>query len=146
MMKVIDEERSTLYPRLYWIGRRLTGSFNDQAQDLGVAALASGLPFENPTTFSINLFNRPIPEDLTYLWQTGPATIEDYATKAGFAAGGRASHANYLATTNNGVYPFPRGSYMTCAKYTEEDLQRTEDAFGISLRILKENGLVGALR
>jgi len=146
MMKVIDEERSTLYPRLHWIGRRLTGSFNEQAEDLGVSALASGLPFENPTTFSIHLFNRPIPEDLTYLWQTGPRTLEDYATKAEYSAGGKASYANYLATTNNGVYPFPRGSYTTCAKYTEEDLQKTEAAFGTSLKILKENKLVGLIK
>jgi glutamate-1-semialdehyde 2,1-aminomutase len=146
MMKTIDQESSTLYPRLYWIGRRLVGSFNEQAEELGVTALASGLPFENPTTFSINLLNRPIPEDKTYLWQTGPTTLEDYGTKAGFTAGSQASHASYMVMANNGVYPFPRGSFMMCSKYSEEDLQKTEAAFSICLKTLKENRLVGSTK
>jgi len=146
MMKIVHEKRDTLYPHLYKIGNRLTGSFNDQAEELGVAALASGLPFENPTTFSIHLFNRPIPPEKMYLWQTGPATFEDYATRAGFAAGGQASYANYLALMNNEINPFPRGSFLTCTKYTEEDLQKTETAFSTTLRVLKENKLVGLVK
>jgi len=146
MMKIIGKEGDTLYPQLYRIGKRLTGSFNDQAEELGVAALAVGLPFENPTTFSIHLFNRPIPPEKMYLWQTGPATFEDYVTEAGFAASGQALYANYLATTNSGIYPFPRGSFLTCTKYTEEDLQKTEAAFGTALRVLKENKLVGLVK
>jgi glutamate-1-semialdehyde 2,1-aminomutase len=146
MMKALDEEQATVYPRLRWIGRRLTGSFNDQAHDLGITALATGLPFENPTQFSVHLLNRPIPEDLTYLWQTGPTELKNFATKASFCAGSRASHVNYLVTANSGVYPFPRGSYNTCARYTEEDLVKTEAAFGDSLRALRENGLIGSLK
>ena len=142
-MKIIDEERDTLYPHLYKIGNRLTRSFNDQAEELGVASLAAGLPFENPTKFSIYLFNRPIPLEKIYLWQTGPATFEDYGIKAGFAASSQAFYASYLAMMNSGINPFPRGSFITCTKFNEEDLQKTETAFGITLRVLKENKLVG---
>lgn len=146
MMKIISAERDTIYPRLYEIGKRLTKSFNDQAEDLGVAALASGLPFENPTLFKIDLFNQPVSPDKMYLWQTGPAKFEDYVTKQGFMAS-QAGYAHHLALTNNGVHAMRSGlSFFTCTKYTEEDLQKTEAAFGASLRVLKENKLVGLVK
>ena len=37
-------------------------------------------------------------------------------------------------------------SFILCAKYTEEDLQKTEDAFSTTLRALKENNLVGLVK
>jgi len=146
VMKIIEAERGSIYPRLYRIGQRLTRSFNKQAEDLGMAALAAGLPPENPTAFSVNLFNRPVPAEKEYLWQSGPATFKDYATKASFAAGGQASYANYLAMMNSGVNAFHGRSFITCTKYTEEGLQKTEAAFDTALRALKENKLVGVVK
>jgi len=146
MMKIILAERDTIYPLLYNIGKRLTKSFNDQAEDLGVAALAGGLPYENPTIFTLNFFNRPIPPDKMYLWQTGPASFEDYVTKNRFMAGGQANYANYLVLTNNGVHSMRGTSFYTCTKHTEEELQNTEVAFSATLRALKENHLVGLVK
>lgn len=143
MMKIILKERDTIYPRLYNIGKRLTKSFNEQAEDIGVAALAAGLPYENPTIFRLNFLNRPVLADKIYLWQTGPATFEDYVTKAGFMASSQANYANYLVLTNNGIHSMRGTSFFTCTKYTEEDLQKTEAAFGETLKVLKENNLIG---
>ena len=143
MMKIIDEERDRIYPCMYKIGQRLTDTFKDQANDLGLAAHAHGLPIENPTIFSLDLFNRPIPSDKAYLWQTGPATFEDYATKSSFSAGAKANYATYLTMINKGIIAFSGSTFMLCTKYTEEDLQKTEDAFDRTLRVLKENKLVG---
>ena len=145
MMKIIDEERDTLYSRLYQIGRRLRDSFNEQAENLGLATLALGLPIDNPTNLRIRLFNRFIPSDKMYLWTTGPATFEDYVTKAGFAARGQAGYATYLAMIDSGIFSYRGLGGNLCTKYTEEDLQRTEAAFGTTLRVLKENNLVGLL-
>jgi len=143
MMKIIEEERGSIYPKLYSIGRRLTKSFNEKAEDLGVAALASGLPPENPTVFAIHPFKEAIPPGKMYLWKEGPSTLDDYKAKAAFSAGAQATHVNYLATVKSGVYPFPRGFYVLCTKYSEEDLEKTEAAFDSSLRALKKNGVVG---
>jgi len=143
MMQIIDAERDTLYPRLYQIGRRLRDSFNKQAEDCGVAALAFGLPIENPTNLSLNLFHRPIPADKRYLWTTGPTTLDEYVTKAGFAAGGQANYAMYLTMMNSGVFSYRGRGGSLCTKYTEDDLQKTETAFETTLRVLKENKLVG---
>jgi len=82
MMKIIKAERDTLYPRLYDIGNRITKSFNERAEDLGVSALASGLPPDNPTTIAFNLFNRPVSPEHLYLWQDGPSKLEEYSLKA----------------------------------------------------------------
>jgi len=142
MMKIIDSERDTIYPRLYNIGKRLTKSFGEQVEDLGVTALAAGLPFENPTIFSIYFLKKPVPSEKMYLWQTGPTTLEDYETKSGFVVDGQARYANYLAMMNSGVNAFSGSQFVTCTEYTEEDLQKTEAAFGISLKILKENELI----
>ncbi len=143
MMKIIEKEQKSLYSRLYGIGRRLTNSFNDQAEDLGVSAQAVGLPIDNPTTFSVNLFNRPVPLEMDYLWKSGPATFEDYDSKASFNAGSQASYAFYLSMMNSGVNAFHGRSFITCTKYSEEDLKITEAAFGTALKVLKENKLVG---
>ena len=143
VMKIIETENKSLYSRLYSIGRRLTKSFNDQAEDLGVSARAVGLPIDNPTTFSVNLFNRPVPPEMDYLWKSGPATFEDYESKASFNAGSQAGYAFYLSMMNSGVNAFHGRSFITCTKYSEEDLERTETAFSVALKVLKENELVG---
>lgn len=143
VMKIIETENKSLYSKLYAIGRRLTESFNDQAEDLGVSAQAVGLPIENPTTFSVNLFNRPVPPEMEYLWESGPTTFEDYDTKAGFNAGSQAGYVFYLSMMNSGINAFHGRSFITCTKYSEEDLKRTETAFGTALKVLKENKLVG---
>jgi len=143
VMKIIETENKSLYSRLYAIGRRLTKSFNDQAEDLGVSARAVGLPIENPTTFSVNLFNRPVPPEREYLWESGPSTFEDYDTKTSFNAGIQAGYAFYLSMMNSGINAFHGRSFITCTKYSEEDLKRTETAFGTALKVLKENKLVG---
>jgi glutamate-1-semialdehyde 2,1-aminomutase len=145
-MKIILAERDEIYPRLYRIGKQLVKSFNDQAEDLGVAALATGLPTENPTILDIHLFNRPIPAEKMYLWQTGPTTFDDYVTKAGYAASSQALYATHLAMTNNGVNSFRGTHFFTCVKYLPEDLQTTEAAFGHALRALKENALVPSVK
>jgi glutamate-1-semialdehyde 2,1-aminomutase len=143
MLRAIDAERDRIYKRLYDTGRRLTKTFNEMAEDRGLAALAYGLPVDDPTTISINLFNRPVPPDKEYLWRTGPASFEDYATKSGFNAKRQANHATYLSMTNNGVYSYSGRGGSLCTKYTEEDLEITERAFDATLGVLKENDLVG---
>lgn len=143
MMKIIIAERNTIYPRLYAIGKRLTKSFNDQAADLGVTALSVGLPPQNPTMFTLNFLKSSLPSDKMYLWETGPTSFEDYATKEEFGAGEQANYANYLALTKGGVHSMRGLSFFACTKHTEEDLQKTEAAFGETLKVLKENELVG---
>ncbi len=146
MMKIIDEERDQIYPTMYKIGQRMTKTFNDQVEDLGLTAHAHGLPIENPTMFSLNLFNRKIPPDMAHLWQKGPATFEDCATKSSFAAGAKANYATYLTMINSGIIAFSGRTFMLCTKYTEEDMKKTEEAFGRTLRALKENKLVGQVK
>jgi len=145
-MKIIDAERESIYPYLYSSGRRLIKSFNEQAEDLGLAAYAFGLPIEDPTMFFLNLFNRPVPSDKIYLWQTGPTKFEDYITKKGFAADGQANYANYLSMINSGIFSYSGRDGFPCTKHTKEDFQKTEDAFGKSLRMLKENKLIGLVK
>ena len=142
-MKIIAAERDKIYPKIYGTGKRLTKSFNEQAEDLGLAALAYGLPVDNPTTLSINLFNRPIPSEKMYLWKTGPGTYEEYNVKNSFSATGQANYATYLSMINSGIFSYSGRGGTICTKYTEEDLQRTEEAFTVTLKTLKENGLVG---
>jgi len=143
MLKAIYADRERIYIRLYDTGRRLAKAFNEMAGDLGVAALAYGVPVDDPTTISINLFNRQVPAEKEYLWRTGPASFEDYAIKSGFYAGGRTNYATYLSMTNNGIFSYSGRGGSLCTKYTKEDLERTEQAFDATLRALKENNLIG---
>jgi len=142
-MKIIAAERDRIYPKVYAMGKRLNKSFNEQAEDLGLAALAYGLPVDNPMTVSINLFSRPVPPEKMYLWQTGPGTFEEYTVKNSFSAAGLANYATYLSMINSGVFSYSGRGGSLCTKYTEEDLQRTEEAFATTLQMLKENELVG---
>ncbi len=146
MMKILLQERDTIYPRLYEIGKRLTNSFNQQAKSLGVTALASGYPYEAPTLFNIHFFKEPLRSEHQYLWQTGPTSFEDYRLKSQYSTNRLASYVNYLVMANSGIHPFASTSFFTCAAYTEEDLQKTEMAFGNSLQVLKENKLIGRLQ
>lgn len=143
LMRIILAECDEIYPCLYNIGKRLTKNFNDQARDLGVSALAVGLPYDNPTLFTFNFFNRPVPSDKMYLWQTGPTSLEDYVTRTEFMADSRANYANYLAMTNNGVHSIRGTLFFTCTKYTDEELETTELAFRRTLEALRDNNLTG---
>jgi len=145
MMKIIEKERDTIYPRLYKIGRRLTKSFEEMAEDMGITAIAAGLPHDNPTTIEINLLNKAPPPEKKYIWYEGPKNFEDYKIKSSLTAGAQTTYVNYLATANSGVYPFPRGWYVLCTKYSEEDLEKTESAFEHNLKSLKENDVIGKL-
>jgi glutamate-1-semialdehyde 2,1-aminomutase len=145
MLKAIKTGSEKIYPRLYEIGRRLTKSFNEIADDLGVSALAYGLPIDNPTNISLNLFNRSIPSDKEYLWHKGPASFDDYIIKSKFYANERANYATYLSMINNGIFSYSGRSGSLCTKYTDDDLLETEQAYDITLRMLKENKLIGTL-
>ncbi len=145
MLKILDQEREKIYPRLYEIGRRLTKSINDQAEEMGIAALASGLPIDNPTNYRLSLFNRPIPDDKKHLWKSGPSTFEDIKLKTGFAADSQANQAAYYVTINNGVFTYGGTGGNTCATYTDEDLEKTEAAFVEVLKVVKENKIVGLI-
>lgn len=142
LMTVIEEEGDSIYSRLTDVNARLIESFNEQAEDLGVAAHAYGLPVEDPTRISLNFFDRPVPSDDMRLFRSGPRTMEDYETRQSYMAP-EATHANYLALTNNGVYARRGRSLTTCTEYSEEDLRITEEALGRSLEALKENDLIG---
>lgn len=146
MMKTLLQERDTIYPRLYEIGKRLTSSFNQQAESLDVAAVACGYPYESPTLFDIHFLQDPPRPEHQYLWQTGPASFEDYIVKSQYSSNPQARYVNYLVMANSGIHPFASTSFFTCATYTEEDLQKTETAFGKSLQSLKDNKLIGRLR
>jgi glutamate-1-semialdehyde 2,1-aminomutase len=144
-MELIDEERETIYPRLYQIGTRLVETFNELANDLGVTAHAYGLPAGDPTQIKLEFFDRPVPPEDMRLFRTGPVTFEDYETRQSYSAP-EAEHAHYLAMSNNGIHALHRGRALTtCTEYSEADLRKTEEAFGRSLEILKENDLVGSV-
>lgn len=141
-MKIIDAERETLYTNLYNIGRRIVKSFNEQVEDMGISALGSGLPPDDPTTLSFNYFKEPVEKDKFHLWQTGASTPEESKLKTRLTASAQTLYANYLSLINDGIFCYRGNFFVTCTKYTEEDLKRTEASLGNSLRILKKNNLV----
>ncbi len=143
MMRIIDAEKDTIYPKIYDMGRRLSGTFNELAEDMGVTAYAHGLPVASPTTISLNFFNKPVPEEKKYLWNTGPKSFQDYETKSKYNVGGVANYAIYLSMMNNGIFTYSGKGGSLCTKYTDEDLQKTEDAFKNTLKVLKDNDLIG---
>lgn len=141
-MKVIDEERNKIYPHIYKIGKELTKSFNDAAEDLGVSATTSGLPPDDPTLFTVNLLGKPVPQEKKHLWVTGPRTFEEYTEKSSFNACPEAYYANYMTLINKGIFAYGGRTFWLCTKHDEEDVQKTAEAFEESLKILKENGLI----
>jgi glutamate-1-semialdehyde aminotransferase len=143
MMRIIDAEKDMIYPKIYEMGGRLSRTFNEIAEDMGVSAYAHGLPVASPTTISLNFYNMAVPEDKQYLWDTGPASFEDYGTKSKYNVDGIANYAIYLSMMNNGVFTYSGKGGSLCTKYTEEDLQKTEDAFKNTLEVLKYNDLIG---
>jgi len=117
VMRIIDKERSSIYPRLYEICNRLTNYFDESANELGIAVSGSGIPPEKPM---MNI--RP---------------------KFDAGADPLASYAYYLSMANNGINLFGSFSFFApCAVYTDEDLEKTGKAIFKSLEILKENKLV----
>jgi glutamate-1-semialdehyde 2,1-aminomutase len=145
MLERIQKEKDRIYPKLYGTGKRLAKSFNDTAEDLGVAANAYGLPVDNPTTISLNLFRDKVKNEDKYLWETGPTDFEDYKTKESYNASRNAGYATYLSMINNGIFSYSGRGGSLCTKYSEEDLQKTEEAFNLTLEVLKENKLLGTL-
>ena len=145
IMRVIEEEKDRIYPRLRSIGKRLTKSFNNIAKDMGVSAMAVGLPYEDPVTYSLRLFNRPVPPEKEYLWTKGPTTFKDYDVKAGFTASGQTNQAVYLSMINKGISSLRGRSFVLCSEYSEEDMEITENAFEATLKVLKDNSLVGRI-
>jgi glutamate-1-semialdehyde 2,1-aminomutase len=145
MMKILDKERNKIYPRLYEIGKKLTKGINEWAEELGVAALSWGFPIDNPTLLRVSLFNQPVPEDLKTLWKEGPSTFEDYDTKASYAADPKANKAVYFSTINDGVFTYGGTGGVTCAVYTDEEIERTINIYGEALKVVKDNDLAGTL-
>lgn len=145
-LKKITAEGSHLYHQLYRLGRRLVQHVNTHASELHVAVHALGLPVDNPTTLSIHLLNRAIAPEHAFLWDTGPASFDDYHTKVGYTAPAPAQHALYLAMINHGIFSYRGSGGSLCMKYTEEDLTQTEAAIDNALEILKANQLVGDTR
>jgi glutamate-1-semialdehyde 2,1-aminomutase len=145
MLERIKKEKEKIYPKLYETGKRLTKSFNDAAEDLGVTAYAYGLPVDDPTTISLNLFRDEVKDMHKYLWETGPKDFEGYKTKESYNASRAAGYATYLSMINNGIFSYSGRGGSLCTKYSEEDLQKTEETFNLTLKVLKENNLLGAL-
>jgi glutamate-1-semialdehyde 2,1-aminomutase len=143
MMRIIDAEKDTIYPKIYGMGRRLAKTFNEHAEDMAVSAYAYGLPVESPTTISLNFFKKPVPENKHYLWNTGPKSFKDYETKSKFNIGGVGNYAIYLSMMNNGIFTYSGKSGSLCTKYSEEDLLKTENALKNTLEVLKYNELIG---
>lgn len=107
--------------------------------------MAVGLPYEDPVTYSLRLFNRPVPPEKEYLWTKGPTTFKDYDVKAGFTASGQTNQAVYLSMINKGISSLRGRSFVLCSEYSEEDMEITENAFEATLKVLKDNSLVGRI-
>jgi glutamate-1-semialdehyde 2,1-aminomutase len=143
VMKMIDKKRDKIYPQLRRVGKRLTKSFKDLAEDSRVSAVTINLPYEEPVAFSTNFLNRPLPPEKEYLWKTGPTSFEDYNIRAGFSTGGETNRVTYLSMINNGISALRGRSFVLCTRHDNEDMTMTENAFEATINLLKENGLVG---
>jgi glutamate-1-semialdehyde 2,1-aminomutase len=143
MMKQIETCKDSIYPKLRKISRKLCDIFNEQARDLSVSAYAYGLPIDDPTTFSINFFKKSIPKDKKFLWRTGPETFNDYKERSSYAASISTNHANYLSMVNDGIFSYGgRGGSISTA-HTIKDIEKIVFATQNSLKILKDNNLIG---
>jgi glutamate-1-semialdehyde 2,1-aminomutase len=143
MMKKINTEKDRIYPKIRETSKKLCKSFNEQAEDLGVSAYAYGLPVDNPTTFSINLFNKMIPEEKKYLWKTGPRTFDEYKEKSSYRAESKSNQINYLSMINDGIFSYGGLGGSISTAHTNQDADKILKATENSLRILKENKLIG---
>jgi glutamate-1-semialdehyde 2,1-aminomutase len=142
-LKKIVAEGPQLYQHLYHTGRRLVDHVNTRAMELDVAVHAMGLPVDNPTTLSIHLMNRAIAPEHRLLWDTGPASFDDYRTKAGYTADAPAQYALYLSMINHGIFSYRGSGGSLSTKHTADDLAQTETAIEHALAMLKTNGFVG---
>jgi glutamate-1-semialdehyde 2,1-aminomutase len=146
MMKRIKAEKDIIYTKLRSSAERIIKTFNEHSEELGVSAYAYGLPIDDPTTLSINLFKKPVPSDKIDLWRTGPETFEDYKVKSSYLVSSLSNHANYLSLINDGIFSYTgRGGSLSTA-HTKEDIEKMGEALQRSLMILKENNLIGKTR
>jgi len=143
MMKKINTEKDRIYPKIRTTSKKLCQSFNEQAEDLGVSVYANGLPVDNPTTFSINLFNKTIPEEKMNLWKTGPKNFDEYKEKSSYRAESKANQINYLSMINDGIFSYGGLGGSISTAHTNQDIDKILKATENSLRILKENRLIG---
>ncbi len=119
-LRIIDRERDRIYPRLYEICDRLTESIRKNAEELGLAVTVAGTPPERPMVFIQPRFDPN--------------------------ADPKASYAYYLSMTNEGICLFDKRRFVPCAKHSNEDLKRTDDAVRKSLEILKDGDLVPTVK
>lgn len=142
MLRTITKHADEIYPRLREIGTGLIERFNDHAEDLGVGALATGVPPEDPTRVSVYLFDEPLSTADRRLFRTGPASFEDYERKQELQATAAEQPFN-MTMLNNGVFPHSGGlAYVPSTAHTDEDVRATGEAMAESLRVLKEDGLL----
>lgn len=142
MLKRIIAERDRIYSKLRESSRSLCEAFNDQAESLGVSAYAYGLPVEDPTTFSINLFKEKVPEDKMHLWETGPSTFDEYREKSSYRAGPEMHHFHNLSMINDGVFSYGGRGGSPSTAHTIQDIENILTATENSLKMLKENKLI----
>jgi glutamate-1-semialdehyde 2,1-aminomutase len=143
MLRTIADDADEIYPRLREIGSELVERFNDHAEDLGVAALATGVPPEDPTRVSVHLFDEHLSGADRRLFETGPLSFEDYERKHELRAGEAVRPFN-LSMLNEGVFPHSGGtSYVPSTAHTDEDVDATARAMARSLDLLGTEGLVG---
>ena len=143
MLRTIADDADAIYPRLREVGSGLVERFNDHAEDLGVAALATGVPPEDPARVSIHLFDEHLSSADRRLFETGPSSFEDYERKQELQASD-AIQPFALSMLNEGVFPHSGGSsYVPSTAHTDEDLDATGQAMAESLGVLKSEGLVG---
>ncbi|MFB6310333.1 MAG: aspartate aminotransferase family protein [Salinirussus sp.] len=143
MLRVIRERGDEIYSHLSEVGSRLIERFNDHAEDIGVPAIATGVPPEDPTRVSVHLLTERPTGDDRRLFETGPASFEDYERKQSLHADDAKKPFN-MSMLNEGVFPHSGGlSYVPATAHTETDVETTSEAMETSLRVLKNEGLLG---
>ncbi|MCP2329457.1 glutamate-1-semialdehyde 2,1-aminomutase [Hamadaea flava] len=112
-LRILDEQRDEIYPRLHRLGAALMDGIRAAAAKAGVPMLVDG----------------PGPMFQTYL--TTNDRVRDYR---GFAATDRAGMARlHGLLLNQGVNMVPRGLWFLSAAHTDDDVQRTVDAVARAL-------------
>jgi glutamate-1-semialdehyde 2,1-aminomutase len=142
MMKTIAKDKEKIYPKLRETSRKLCDTFNEQAQSLGISAFAYGLPINDPTIFSIDLFKKMVPHEKRYLWVTGPESFEDYTEKANYMVDSRSNQFHYMSMFNNGIFIYGAGGIISTS-HSIQDIELILEATQNSLIGLKENKLIG---
>lgn len=115
-LTVLDQQRDTVYPTLFTLGRRLMDGIRNAAAQAGVPMLVDG----------------PGPVFQTYL--TDATAIRNYRD---FAATDRAAMARlHRLLLDRGVNIVPRGLWFLSAAHTAADIDRTVAAVADALRAL----------